>query len=475
MAGPAYLMDIHVKKPGTRRPGGKRKSNGARQVALDILLKVQAGSHTLDYWLEDADTLIDSLKPVDRALANALIFGVLRWQSRLDWIIGQCASRRTAIDPVVRMILRLAVFQMTMLERIPASAAVNTAVDLTRANNKPWAAGFVNGLLRRCACAEIGTSLPDPAVNPTGYLTASHSFPEWIISRWTARFGFEETEQLCQTINTIPSITLRVNTLKIQRDAFMSETGSNGLVLVPVPYSPEGVRLAHDHSPLNRLPGYQAGWFQIQDEAAQLIAHIAAPQPGQTVWDACAGMGTKSAHLAQLMHNNGYILASDTHPGRLGRLVPEMQRLGVDIAESRVLDLMHLEKRTELPAFDCILVDAPCSGAGVMQRNPDIKWRLTPDQLLRNCQRQLEFLERVTPYLKPGGLLVYSVCSFEPEENAKVVEAFFQKHQDFDIERPELKTAPPARGLITGEGFLSTLPHRHGMDGFFAASLRKSV
>ena len=205
-----------------------------------------------------------------------------------------------------------------------------------------------------------------------------------------------------------------------------------------------------------------------------MISHLLAPVPGETVWDACAGLGTKTAHVAQLMNNQGVIVASDVHPHRLVHLKADMQRLGVAIVTPRVMDLTGISGGATLPEFDRILVDAPCSGLGVLQKNPDGKWRVSEADISRSAQRQKAILERVAPHLRPGGRLVYAVCSFEPEENEGVIEAFLQKHPEFAIDNPKIAGTAQANRFITPQGYFKTLPHLEGMDGFFAALLIKA-
>ncbi len=445
----------------------------ARQIAVIILNKVQTGRHTLDYYLDQAEPQIQQLNRPDKALLRAMVYGVLRWQGRLDWIIDDLASRPGKIDALIRIILRLGLFQIHFLERIPDSAAVNTSVALAKKNGRKWSAGFVNGLLRSAIRGADQVPWPSLAKNPVTAIAAIHSFPSWLISRWIKRWGLDQTESLCRAVNTIPALTLRTNILKVTRqeliNAAQGEADSVGLTS----HCPQGVRLRSPSRPLIHWPIFEKGWFQVQDEAAQLIGHILAPQPGQSVWDACAGLGTKTAHLAQLMENKGNILASDSQAGKLKQLRSEMQRLGINIVKESCLELGRPKADNNIPLFDRILVDAPCSGLGVLQKNPDGKWRTQLKDLASNGQRQLCMLEHAAAHLKSNGVLVYSVCSFEPEENRQVVNGFLQKHPEFVIYRPDLESVAKTDSLLTSEGFLQTLPHQQKMDGFFAAAFTR--
>jgi 16S rRNA (cytosine967-C5)-methyltransferase len=446
----------------------------ARSIAVELLDQVRSGDQTLDHLLRKADHRLQSLGRSDRALLHALVFGVLRWQSRLDRVIAQLSNRpEKKIDPLVNIILRLGLFQIQNLDRIPDSAAVNTSVELAKKFRRKWAAGFINGTLRRAAARPMEHVWPDRRQDPAAYLSAYHAFPPWLISRWLSRWGEEETERLCEAVNTVPDITLRTNTLRCSREDLLGHLQEEAKTVKPSLHCPEGICLSSLHRPIAQWPAFQQGWFQVQNEAAQCVGHLVSPQPGQTVWDACAGLGTKTAHLAQLMENRGRILATDLSENKLGRLRLEMARLGIGIVDTRPADLLQPEMFRFTEKFDRILLDAPCSGMGVLQRNPDGKWRHDAAAIQIHHRRQATLLENASAHLKPDGLLVYAVCSFEPEENEEVIRGFLQKHPDFGIDHPRLGRVDHRGELLTSEGFLKTLPHRHHMDGFFAAALKK--
>ena len=447
----------------------------ARHLAFTILQAVESQNRTLDHWLSQHAAAIDALNRADRALLHMLVYGVLRWQLRLDWFIDQLARKPgKKIDAAVRIILRLALYQLIYLDRIPSSAAVNTAVNLTKTCGRPWAAGFVNALLRRAA-AGVGELVEGgDDEDPVSAMSLTHSFPRWMISRWMQRFGAEETKSLCEAINAIPGITIRTNTLRTTRSALVAAIADQAASIASTPHSPEGISFRNPQGVISQWGAFETGWFQVQDEAAQLVCHLMAPQPGDMIWDACAGLGTKSAHLAQLMKNQGRILATDQHASKLKQLNLEMQRLGITIIESRCLDLLGGDLPLNLPCFDRILLDAPCSGIGVLQKNPDGKWRNAPADLKRYQQRQVELLNRVAPFLKPNGILVYAVCSIEPEENETVVEQFLAGRHRFCVQQPDLGSISQRASLTTPRGCLYTLPHRHHMDGFFAVAFKRN-
>lgn len=445
----------------------------ARAIAADLLNRLQDRRHTLDQLLARADNQILRLNRADRSLVHALVFGVQRWQSRLDWIIDQLAVRSRKIDPHVRTILRLGLFQIQYLQRIPASAAVHTSVELAKQSGRKWAAGFVNGVLREAIRRADHISWPDPEKDLLTYMSVTHAFPQWLICRWVGRWGAEATEALCRTVNTVPATTLRTNTLRISRRELMAAILPEAEAVRETRHSPEGIALTRLHRPLPQWLAFQEGWFQVQGEAAQIISHYLGPRPGETVWDVCAGLGTKTAHMAQLMKNQGRIVATDLYAHKLEKLDHEMSRLGIAMVQSTPLDLTAPDPRLPFSAFDRILLDAPCSGLGVLQKNPDGKWRLTPQDIRKNSARQTALLTQAAPFLKTGGVLVYAVCSLEPEENEQVVDAFLQKHPEFAIRPGSPVKIDGINSLLTPRGFLSTIPHQSHLDGFFAAALIK--
>jgi 16S rRNA (cytosine967-C5)-methyltransferase len=446
----------------------------ARAIAADLLNRLQDRRYTLDHLLEQADSRILRLNRADRSLVHALVFGVQRWQGRLDWIIDHLAARKSKIDPHVRTILRLGLFQIHFLQRIPASAAVHTSVELAKNSRRRWAAGFVNGVLREAIRKADHIPWPDPEKDPLTHMAVIHAFPQWIISRWVRRWGAEATDALCCIVNTVPDTTLRTNTLRISRRELMAAVFPEAEAARETHYSPEGIALQRLRRPLPQWPSFQQGWFQVQGEAAQITSRFLGPLPGEAVWDVCAGLGTKTAHMAQLMQNRGRIVATDRYADKLQRLDREMNRLGITIVESTAMDLTAPEIVLPPLAFDRILLDAPCSGMGVLQKNPDGKWRLKPRDIRQNSARQLALLTQAAPRLKTGGILVYAVCSLEPEENEQVVDAFLQKHPEFAIHPGSWAPGGGINSLLTPRGFLSTIPHLSKLDGFFAAALIKS-
>jgi 16S rRNA (cytosine967-C5)-methyltransferase len=445
-----------------------------RRTALGILNRVGQSSQTLDAAMQAVFDQTQMWSRRDRALLNALVYGVLRWRGRLDYIInGQSKIRITRIDPNVLNILRIGLFQIAYLSRIPSAAAVNTSVELVKSTGAPWVIGYVNAVLRNAAKNYHGVVFPDSQKDPIESLAARKSFPQWLIRKWLEKNDIENIKALCDAINTIPAITLRTNTLLTSRDALIKALKKETEEIIPTPYAPEGVAISNPLKPIPEWASFQTGWFQIQDEAAQLVTLLLNPRPGETILDACAGLGGKTGHIAQQMENSGTIVALDNNAEKLKQLHSQMQRLEVSIVGSRKHDLNVPPQKTKTGTFDRILLDAPCSGLGVLRRNPDAKWNLSEKQLHRHRQRQLGFLNNLAHLVKPSGILVYVVCSNEQEENEDVVKDFLNVHPEF-VQDPRTGALSPKTGvLITQQGYLKTFPFPHNMDGFFSARFKR--
>ena len=445
-----------------------------RRMALQILRAIDQRGQTLDAALADFRQQHLLARQRDRALLQTLVFGVLRWRGRIDFVI-ETFSRTplTKIQPDILNVLRMALFQVMFLDRIPVSAAVNTAVELAKPLAPDWVVRFVNAVLRKAAAGYEKVPFPVLAQNPVAALASSKSFPPWLIRHWLHRFGPDETAALCDAVNTIPPVTLRVNTLKVQREVLLRTLTDEGGTALAAPLAPHALLLRHPQKPIEEFQAFQRGWFQVQDEAAQLVTILLDPQPGERILDACAGLGGKTGHIAQLMQNRGVVVALDVNAAKLKVLTAEMARLGISIVRSSSADLSRGRLSDNHGPYDRILLDAPCSGLGVLRRNPDAKWSVEETALGGFSRRQVEFLNRLAVRVKPGGILVYAVCSSEPEEGEAVVDAFMKNHPDYRLENaadflPRLVDNP-----LTCDGFLKTYPHRHGSDGFFSARFRR--
>ncbi|MBT8357860.1 MAG: 16S rRNA (cytosine(967)-C(5))-methyltransferase RsmB [Deltaproteobacteria bacterium] len=446
----------------------------ARKTALTILNSLDKGHHTLDSILENFSGQTDLLSKKDRSLFNALVFGVIRWRGRLDYIIGHFSNAPLSkIDPKVLNIIRIGLFQIIYLSRIPVSAAVNTSVELAKLFAPPWVVGFVNAILRNSAKKFKTVPFPDQTKDIVSAIATQSSFPKWLIKRWLQRYGAKETSQLCDAVNAIPPITIRTNTLKTTRGNLLNLLKKEVEKIEDTTYSPDGISFFKPYSSISEMKGFKDGWFVVQDEAAQLVTLLLDARPGDTVLDACAGLGGKTGHVAQIMKNQGTIFAVDKDKNKLSRLNSNSKRLGISIIKPLACDLDKRLKIKGFKLFDRILLDAPCSGIGVIRRNPDIKWAAAKKKLNHYKKKQLLFLNNLTSLVKPFGILVYTVCSLEPEENEEVVKEFLSRHSEFDIKNFSGWPSYSHTSLVSKGQYLKTLPHKVNMDGFFAVCFQR--
>ena len=450
---------------GPRATRGRRGS--ARGVALEVLVRTETTDAYADRLLE-ALTDRAGLDSRDRGLATELALGTLRWQRRLDWTLAR-ASRRPLEDlaPWVRALLRLTAYQLAFLDRIPAWAAVHEAVELAKRRRSAGATAFVNGVLRAIASAPRPWPAPT-AADPVEALALRASHPTWLIERWCARYGPEETEALALAMNEAPAVVVRANTLRLAVDAVAAALHAAGVGAAPTRFAPEGFSLERVGD-LRQLALLREGSVTVQDEAAILVGHALGPLPGEMVADVCAAPGTKTTHLAALMANQGRIVAADPNAARLELLRAACARLGAEIVEPRLADAHALAEDLG-PTCDRVLVDAPCSNLGVLRRNPDGKWRRQPGDFATLVPTQASILESAAALVRPGGVLVYATCSLEPEENEAVVAGLRARRPDFSPD--PLPPAVPA-ACRAAPDVLRMTPHQHGSDGFTAHRLRR--
>lgn len=425
-----------------------------RQIAARVLGQRRTNGLFVEDLLEIA--LINALlSSADRGLCQEIIYGIVRWQATLDWLIARKTGGREQA-PALQNLLRLGLYQIFWLDRIPDHAAVHETVELAKQSGFGPQAGFVNAVLRgylreadetRKLLADLKISQP----------ALGWSQPEWLVEKWREMFGDEKTAQLLQWNNTPPKIFARVNTLKTDAGKLVEKWRAENVEYDFKTCDWTGENLVFElksHPPLNSLGSFRNGWFYIQDPSTLLAVRELDPQPGETVLDLCAAPGGKTTFIAQLMNNQGRIVAQDVSEDRLKLIRENGARLGVTCAEAVLPATTNPERPTH---FDRILVDAPCSNSGVMRRRLDLRWRIQPDEIKRLRTTQLDLLNQAAASLKPGGVLVYSTCSLEPEENGEVVQQFLSEHTGFKLESER-----------------QLLPFTDNVDGAFVAKLRSS-
>lgn len=452
-----------------RRAAKGTSSANPRQAACETLLRIKKEGGFADR-LIDIELSNGILSGPDRGLYAELVFGVLRRQGTLDHILQQLLEKpMIELDPLALVILRIGLYQLTCLDRIPESAAVNESVNLAKLIT-PGTSGLINAVLRNYIRRRDTISFPDMNTNPAAAIAARHSQPEWLAEQWIGQLGVIEAQQLAEASSQQPPLTLRVNTLRSNRDQLLQEFTAQGIEAAPCRYSPDGIVMTGRHM-VSTLPGFDAGLFAVQDEASQLASRLLGAEPGERVWDACCAPGGKSCHIAQQMDDRGELIATDISRSKLTLVQDSLRRLGITSVSTAVADLHQPETFPE-GDFDRILLDAPCSGLGVIRRNPEAKWRLFSGDITRLAAVQKTLLKHAAVKLKPGGTLLYSTCSTSEAENELVVEDFLLHNPGFVLEN--LNDLFPAwSNLIAFYGMFRVWPHRHNMDGFFAARIRR--
>jgi 16S rRNA (cytosine967-C5)-methyltransferase len=449
----------------------------ARVAAYECQLALSGGGTDLAAALEQVRGRLGD--PRDRALATEIATGVQRWRATLDHLIAAFAKRRLdQLDREIVEILRIGAYQLLHLTRVPAAAVVDDAVNLAGRVGKASAKGFVNAVLRKLARSRTSLPLPPRPADPSNheaaitYLSVSLSHPEWLVRRWLNRFGFDDTETWLQFNNMPAPLTLRANRLRTTRDALQAELQRLDIPATPTRFAPDGLVIARGDrastADLERLDGQ----FLIQDEASQLVALLAGPHPGPLVLDACASPGGKTTALAAAMGEGKGLVACDVRDKRLSVL-----RRTLDAAGLRGVPLVQLDLRRALPfrvQFDCVLVDAPCSGLGTLRRDPDIKWRCQPADLPAFAHSQQQMLRRAAAVVAPGGRLIYATCSSEPEENEAIAGDFVStpgfRRLDATAIHPDLPAA-----VVDAAGDLRTSPPRHGLEAFYGAVFERNA
>lgn len=440
----------------------------ARSLAFATLRQVEERSAHADAVLGTRLTRA-RLGVADQALATRLVYGTLAWQGRLDWHLGQlCTCSPERLDPWLRVILRLGLYQILFLDRVPAYAAVNTSVDLARPFKRGATTGIVNATLRRAAADPSALTLPDPKIDPDGAYAVRWSHPTWLVARWREELGDADLEDLLRADQEPAPTDLRVNTLRAERRTFIERLHAAGFPGVSTTaYSPVGIRL---DGPLQAAAAaIPEGSSTIQSEASQLIAYLLAPRPAERILDACAAPGGKTTLIAELMQNSGNVLAVDVSEAGLRQVRRRAAALGVSIVRTRRMDARLLSERP----FDRILVDAPCSGLGTLRSHPELRWRVQANHGDTLAHLQADILRRAATLCVPGGVLVYATCTINRAENEDVIQSFCADHPGFRLEDPRADLPSSIQPLIDRGGFLRTFPHRHGIDGFFAARLRR--
>ena len=448
---------------------GSNEAHSVRQLASGILRKVESRQAYADILL-DQTLKAAELTERDRALLTELTYGTLRWRGKIDArLSGQLRRPLADTDEFIKNLLRVTVYQLFYLDKIPDYAAVNEAVELAKRQRGAKSAGFVNGVLRGLLRQEHRAAQADRASGSSEAEEYSH--PQWLVDRWTKVFGVNEASALMRANNQKAPLVLRANRLKCSPGQLCQRLLDQNIVASASRWSPEGIVL-ESTGRVENLPGYDEGFFQVQGESSQLIAYLLGPEPRERILDACAAPGGKSSHIAELMNDSGRVIALDVSARGVERIRANVTRLKLRSIEAVQADATKELRDSLSPPYDRVLVDAPCSGLGTLRGHPEIKWRRQASDIERLSRLQIKILRRVVDSLKPGGTLVYSTCTLTREENDSIVQTFLAEHEEFELEDAARYLPEPARHMVRGK-FFQALPHRDDTDGFFAARLRK--
>ncbi|MBI5799724.1 MAG: 16S rRNA (cytosine(967)-C(5))-methyltransferase RsmB [Verrucomicrobia bacterium] len=427
----------------------------AREMAAGVLLRRLQGNAFVEDILDDAFATA-KMRPDDRRLAQEMVYGCVRWQAALDWLIARKTEDRPQL-PQVQVFLRLGLYQLFFLDRVPPHAACFETVEIAKRLGFDQQANFINAILRRLDAERAGV-MQSLADLQTSHPHIGYSHPEWLVQKWTARWGADNTRLLLEWNNTPPPTNIRVNALKTDSTKLIERWRLKESVeydFVPCPWTEDHTVFAlKTHPAIATLGSFRDGWFYVQDPSTLLAVQALDPWAGESILDLCAAPGGKTAYIAQRMENDGELLACDSSPERLKLVTENCTRLGVTCVKTLALG-DHPEATLQYQKFDKVLVDAPCSNTGVLRRRLDLRWRLQPDEPARLRETQLKLLRLAALHIKPGGTLIYSTCSLEPEENTEVVKEFLAAHPQFKLESER-----------------ELLPFQDGVDGAYVAKMR---
>lgn len=453
------------------QPSGKPIT--AREAAMDILTQIEQEQAYSNLLLNQTLQKL-KLEKQDAGLVTELVYGTMQRLNTIDYYLERFVAKGVhKLQPWVRSLLRMSFYQLYYLDRIPVHAIVNEAVNLAKKRGHQGISGMVNGVLRNIHRNQETLTLPSnlPAAER---ISLQHSHPQWMVKRWIKQYGEDVTEQICASNNMAPHSSVRVNVLKANREQLLAELAAAEFEARPSLLAPSGV-IIESGGNMAHTRWFESGDLSIQDESSMLVAEMVDPKPGMKVLDCCAAPGGKTTHLAEKMDDQGEIVANDVHPHKEQLIRQQADRLGLSSIRTVLHDAKDLSKQYSKGSFDRILLDAPCSGLGVIRRKPDAKWTKKPQDIAEVAVLQYDILCSVAELLSKDGVLVYSTCTMEEEENAGLVRRFLSNHPQFRlvITPPAFLSEAAQQAVFTSEGMLQVLPHHFHSDGFFIARLQR--
>lgn len=430
-----------------------------REKVAQILTDIEKDDTYLQLALKKE---LDTLEAKDKGFANELIYGTIKWRLRLDYVLDQFSKTPVKkMKPFVRQLMRMSVYQILFLDKVPTSAAINEAVKIMHKRKMSNLSGFVNGVLRNIDRNKSEITYPN--------LSVYYSIPEWIITRWMKYYGEMETKAICESLSQRARVCIRINTLKTTKDKVKALLSEEGITVLEEGFLPESLYI-HAPSGIHHSPSFKAGLWTVQDESAMLVGHVLGPEKGDEILDVCSAPGGKTVHLAELMQNEGHIIGADVHEHKIELIEKNAKRLGASIVEGKLQDGMLINEDWK-EKFDKILLDAPCSGLGIIKRKPDIRYAKDETEIrdINNIQRKL--LKNAINYLKKDGILVYSTCTLTQEENQNMVEYALSLGLQLDAIPYDMPAC--LKPYIKDNAYIEILPHVTDTDGFFMARFRK--
>lgn len=447
----------------SEKPADYQSQINARAKIVEILTKVDERQAYSDKLL---DRELKEFDENDRRFITEVVNGVLRWRNRLDWYLQQLYTGEFEnLIPEVKNNLRSSLYQLIYLDKIPPYAVLFEAVEITKERFNQKTANLVNAILRNFIRQQRKFEMLETQLDILDKLSLRYSHPRWLVQRWIEYWGIDEVSRLCEANNSRPRLSVRLNLLKADREVFFKSLDENGIIYETHPHFPNFVWI-DNFQEFRKLDFLIKGWVTVQDVSTGLPILALDPQPGETILDMCAAPGGKSGYIAELMQNQGILITLDRHYSRIKLTRDNLQRLGISNSHYVAADANTLPIRV---LFDRILVDAPCTGFGVLNKRVDLKWKRTEQDIINMKKVQLALLHSAANVLKPGGVIVYSTCTIEPEENEHVIEKFLEEHPQFELE--SLSDVIPDN-YLGDRYFVQTFPHKHRMDGSFAARLR---
>jgi 16S rRNA (cytosine967-C5)-methyltransferase len=441
----------------------------ARYAAVKIVNRVlREGAYSNIAVKEELDS--GRLGRLDKALITEIANGTLRNLSRIDWIKSQFV-KTSKIESWIEDIIRCGIYQLLFLDRVPDSAVCNESAEIARKHSNEGAVKFVNGVLRNISRNKEKLEYPDKEKDAVKFLSVFYSHPEWMVKKWVKDYGRDFTEDLLKANNETPAFTIRCNSLRLNRQELMLLLSEEGMECEAGKYNSEAVYI-RGTSAIEEKESFKKGFYQVQDESSMLVAHVVNPEPGETILDMCSAPGGKATHMAQIMKNEGKIISFDIHSHKLRLIKENAERLGIDIINEKLKDSAVYDDSLKDSA-DKVLVDAPCSGLGLIRKKPEIKWNIKPDDLNSLSDIQRSILLNASRYVKPGGNIVYSTCTITKEENEEIVEWFLNENRNFEFEN--ISSRVPGKFITDtcNRGYIKLFSNIHDTDGFFIAKFRR--